>query len=152
VESPKSGGKGGRGLSLPTIRDRGIQGALKLSREPSFEADFQPGSYGSRPNRSAHEAVQRVADAIVKHKTRVLEVALRAFFDHIRHHLLVAKVAQRINEAAVLPLLQLILKTAGKKGVAQGGVLSPVLSNLDLTQVDRRLERAKEVTRSGTST
>jgi RNA-directed DNA polymerase len=96
--------------------------------------------------------VQRVADAIVKHKTRVLEVALRAFFDHIRHHLLVAKVAQRINEAAVLPLLQLILKTAGKKGVAQGGVLSPVLSNLDLTQVDRRLERAKEVTRSGTST
>jgi RNA-directed DNA polymerase len=152
VEIPKSGGKGVRVLSIPTIRDRVIQGALKRILEPLFEADFQPGSYGYRPKRSAHEAVQRVAEAIVKHKTRVLEVDLRAFCDHIRHHLWLAKVAQRINEADVLHLLKLILKTAGKKGVAQGGVLSPVLSNLYLTQVDRMLERAKEVTRSGTYT
>jgi RNA-directed DNA polymerase len=96
--------------------------------------------------------VQRVAEAIVKHKARVLDVDLRAFFDNIRHHLLLAKVAQRINDADVLHLLKLILKTSGKKGVAQGGVLSPVLSNLYLTQVDRMLERAKEVTRSGTYT
>jgi RNA-directed DNA polymerase len=149
VEIPKAGGKGVRVLSIPTIRDRVVQGALKLLLEPIFEADFQPGSYGYRPKRSAHEAVQRVAAAIVHHKTRVFDVDLHAYFDNIRHSQVVQKVAQRVNDAQVLHLLKLILKAAGKKGLAQGGVLSPLLSNLYLTEVDRMLERAKEVTRYG---
>jgi len=149
VEIPKEGGKGVRVLSIPTIRDRVVQGALKLILEPIFEADFQPGSYGYRPKRQAQEAVQRVAEAIVQHKTRVLDVDLCAFFDNIRHHLVVEKVAQRVNDTDIMHLLKLILKASGKKGVAQGGVLSPLLSNLYLNEVDRMLERAKEVTRSG---
>jgi RNA-directed DNA polymerase len=71
---PKTGGKGERILLIPAIRDRVVQGALKLILEPIFEADFQPGSYGYRPHRSAHDAVERVAQAIVKYKTRVLKV------------------------------------------------------------------------------
>jgi RNA-directed DNA polymerase len=149
VEIPKAGGKGVRVLSIPTIRDRVIQGALKLILEPIFEADFQPGSYGYRPRRSAHEAVQRVAEAIVQHKTRVLDIDLHAYFDNIRHHQVLEKVARRVNDARVLHLLKLILKASGKKGVAQGGVLSPLLSNLYLTEVDKMLERAKEVTHYG---
>jgi RNA-directed DNA polymerase len=146
---PKNGGKGVRVLSIPTIRDRVVQGAFKLILEPIFEADFQPGSYGYRPKRSAHDAVLRVAEAIVKYKTRVIDVDLKAYFDNIRHHLLLAKVAQRVNDPEVLHVLKLMLKVSGKKGVAQGGVLSPLLSNLYLTAVDRMLERAKEVTRRG---
>ena len=149
VEIPKAGGKGVRVLSIPTSRDRVVQGALKLILEPIFEADFQPGSYGYRPKRSAHEAVQRVAAAIVQHKTRVLDIDLHAYFDNIRHHQGLAKVARRVNDAQGLHLLKLILKASGKKGVAQGGVLSPLLSNLYLTEVDKMLERAKEVTRYG---
>ena len=146
---PKEGGKGLRILSIPTIRDRVVQGALKLILEPIFEADFQPGSYGYRPKRSAHDAVVRVAEAIVKYKTRVIDVDLQAYFDNIQHHLLLAKVAQRVNDPEVLHVLKLMLQVSGKKGVAQGGVLSPLLSNLYLTAVDRLLERAKEVTRRG---
>jgi RNA-directed DNA polymerase len=149
VEIPKAGGKGVRVLSIPTIRDRVVQGALKLILEPIFEADFQPGSYGYRPKRSAHEAGQRVAEAIVQHKTRVLDIDWHAYFDNIRHSQVLAKVARRVNDAAVLHLLKLILKASGKKGVAQGGVLSPLLSNLYLHEVDQILERAKEVTRQG---
>ena len=66
-------------LSIPTIRDRVVQGALKLILEPIFEADFQSGSYGYRPKRSAHNAVERVAQAIVNRKTRVLDIDLRSF-------------------------------------------------------------------------
>ena len=146
---PKEGGKGVRVLSIPTIRDRVVQGAFKLILEPLFEADFQPGSYGYRPKRSAHDAVLRVAGAIVKYKTRVIDVDLQAYFDNIRHHLLLAQVAQRVNDPDGLHGLKLMLQASGKKGVAQGGVLSPLLSNLYLTAVDRMLERAKEVTRRG---
>jgi RNA-directed DNA polymerase len=77
---PKGDGKGHRLLSIPSIRDRVVQGALKLVLEPIFEADFQAGSYGYRPGRSAHNAVQRVAEAIVQAKTRVLDVDLQSYF------------------------------------------------------------------------
>jgi RNA-directed DNA polymerase len=143
VEIPKRGGKGVRVLSIPTIRDRVVQGALKLILEPIFEADFQSGSYGYRPKRSAHEAVARVAQAIVQRKTRVLDLDLRSFFDNVRHHILFEKVARRVDDPEVMHLLKLLVKATGTKGLPQGGVLSPVLSNLYLNEVDRMLERLR---------
>ena len=80
VEIPKRGGKV-RVLGIPVIRDRVVQGALKLIMEPIFEADFCDGSYGYRPQRTAHEAVARVAQAIVSGKTRVIDVDLAAYLD-----------------------------------------------------------------------
>ena len=79
-EIPKDGGKKVRVLSIPAIRDRVVQGALKLILEPIFEADFQSGSYGYRPKRTAHQAVNRVAQAIVESKTRIIDIDLRAYF------------------------------------------------------------------------
>jgi RNA-directed DNA polymerase len=147
-EIPKDGGKF-RVLSIPAIRDRVVQGALRLILEPIFEADFQPGSYGYRPKRTAHEAVHRVATAIVQRKTRVIDLDLRAYFDTVRHHLLLEKVARRVDDEKVMHLLKLMLKASGKQGVPQGGVISPLLSNVYLNEVDRMLERAKEFTRRG---
>ena len=126
-----------------------VQGALKLILEPVFEADFQPGSFGYRPKRTAHDAIKRVAEAIVQRKTRVLDFDLRAYFDNVRHDRLLAKVAQRVDDAEIRHLLKVMLKASGKKGVPQGGVISPLLSNLYLNEVDRMLERAREVTRNG---
>jgi RNA-directed DNA polymerase len=148
-EIPKDGNKV-RVLSIPAIRDRVVQGAIKLILEPVFEADFQPGSYGYRPKRTAHQAVYRVAEAIAKAKTRVIDLDLRAYFDTVKHHLALEKVARRIQDRDVLHLLKLILKATGKQGVPQGGVISPLISNLYLNEVDRMLEKAIEVTRYGT--
>ena len=147
-EIPKDGGKV-RVLSIPAIRDRVVQGALKLILEPIFEADFQPGSYGYRPKRTAHQAVHRVAQAIVESKTRIIDIDLRAYFDNVQHHLLLEKVARRVHDDEVMHLLKTMLKATGAKGVPQGGVISPLLSNLYLTEVDRMLERAMETTRNG---
>ena len=148
VEIPKDGGKV-RTLGIPTIRDRVVQGALKLILEPVFEADFQEGSYGYRPKRTAHQAVQRVATAVLQTKTTVIDVDLASYFDTVRHDILLGKVATRVNDDQILRLLKLILKAGGKKGVPQGGVISPLLSNLYLNEVDKMLERAKETTRQG---
>jgi len=145
-EIPKDGGKV-RVLSIPSICDRVVQGALKLILEPIFEADFQPGSYGYRIKRTAHEAVYRVAQAIDQRKTRVIDLDLRAYFDNVRHFLLLQKVARRVQDDEVMRLLKMILKATGKKGVPQGGVISPVLSNLYLNEVDRMLEKAIQTTR-----
>jgi len=151
-EIPKDGGKKTRVLSIPTIRDRVVQGALKLILEPIFEADFQPGSFGYRPKRTAHEAIDRVATAIATGKTRVIDLDLKAYFDNVRHYILLAKVAARVNDAKVLRLLKLMLKASGKKGVPQGGVISPLLSNIYLNEVDAMLEKARETTRHGKHT
>src|ERR1035437_1330818 len=148
-EIPKDGGKKVRVLSIPTIRDRVVQGALKLILEPIFEADFQSGSYGYRPKRTAHAAVSRVAQAIIEQKTRVIDIDLRAYFDNIQHYLLLEKVARRIDDRAVMGLIKMILKATGKKGVPQGGVISPVLSNIYRNEVDRMLQKAIETTRTG---
>ena len=146
-EIPKEGGTKVRVLSIPSIRDRVVQGALKLILEPIFEADFQPGSYGYRPKRTAHEAINRVAQGIVETKTKIIDLDLRAYFDNVQHSLLLDKVAKRVRDDQVMKLLKMILKATGKKGVPQGGVISPVLSNLYLNEVDRMLERAMKVTR-----
>ena len=145
----KADGHGERLLSIGAIRDRVVQGALKLILEPIFEADFQDGSFGYRPGRSAHDAVERVAEAIVRNKTRVLDLDLQGYFDNIRHDVLLSKVAKRVSDPEVLRVLRMILKATGKRGIAQGDVLAPLLSNVYLTEVDKMLERAKAVTRYG---
>jgi RNA-directed DNA polymerase len=144
---PKKGSTKVRILSIPSIRDRVVQGALKLILEPIFEADFQSGSYGYRPKRTAHEAVQRVAEAIVEGKTRIIDLDLRSYFDSVQHYLLLEKVAKRVRDNNVMRLLKMILKATGKVGVPQGGVISPLLSNLYLNEVDKMLEKAIETTR-----
>ena len=148
-EIPKDGTNKVRVLSIPTMRDRVVQGALKLILEPIFEADFQSGSYGYRPKRTAHEAVDRVAQAIVQGLTRIIDLDLRAYFDSVQHSLLLEKVARRVQDKSVMKLLKMILKSTGTKGVPQGGVISPMLSNLYLTEVDRMLEKAIATTRRG---
>jgi len=148
VGIPKFGGKL-RMLSIPTLRDRVVQGALKLILEPIFEADFQPGSFGYRPKKSAHDAVQRVRQGILQGKTRVIDLDLRSYFDSVRHDLLLEKIAVRVDDDAIMGLLRMILKSSGSRGVAQGGVISPLLSNIYLNEVDLMLQRSKEITRSG---
>ena len=142
---PKGGGKS-RILGIPSIRDRVVQGAVKLILEPIFESDFQPGSYGYRPKRTAHVAIERVAKAVVKGMTRVIDVDLKSYFDTVRHDILLSKIALRVNDADVMRLMKLILKATGKRGVPQGGSISPLLSNIYLNEVDKMLERAKAVT------
>ncbi len=148
VEIPKGNGKT-RMLGIPCIRDRVVQGALKLILEPIFESDFQSGSFGYRPKKTAHEAINRVADSIVRERVQVIDIDLKAYFDTVRHDTLLAKVAQRVDDQKIMRLLKLILKTSGKRGVPQGGLISPLLSNLYLNEVDKMLEKAKEVTRTG---
>ena len=80
-----------RVLGIPCIRDRVVEGALKLILEPIFEADFQEGSYGYRPGKKAHEAVDRVSSAVVRNKTRVIDLDLKAYFDTITHAILLAE-------------------------------------------------------------
>jgi RNA-directed DNA polymerase len=148
VEIPKDGGKV-RVLGIPAIRDRVVQGALKLILEPIFEADFHDGSYGYRPKRTAHQAVARVTRAIAENKTQVIDVDVAAYFDTVRHDLLLGKVARRVEDAEILHLLKVMLKASGARGVPQGGVVSPLLANIYLNEVDAMLERAKAVTRDG---
>lgn len=147
-EIPKANGKT-RKLGIATIRDRVVQGAVKLILEPVFESDFQEGSYGYRPKKTAHQAIERVAEAVVKEKTRVIDLDLRSYFDTVKHHILLAKIAERIADEKILRLVKQMLKIGGKVGVPQGSVLSPLLSNIYLNEMDKMLEKAKESTREG---
>lgn len=147
-EIPKANGKT-RKLGIATIRDRVVQGALKLILEPVFESDFQEGSYGYRPKRTAHQAIERVAEAVVKEKTRVIDLDLKSYFDTVKHHILLAKIAERITDEKIMRLLKQMLKIGGREGVPQGSVLSPLMSNIYLNELDKMLEKAKETTREG---
>jgi len=151
VEIPTAGGKG-RVLGIPAMRDRVVHGARKHLLEPSVEAALHDGSYGYRPQRTAQQAVDRVAEAIVRHKTRVRDVDLAADVDRVRPDRRLVKVARRVHDRDVWPVLQRRLNAAGTRGVPQGGVVSPLLSNLDRMAVEARLERAQAVTANGPHT
>ena len=139
VEIPKGNGKTRR-LGIPTIKDRVVQGAVKLILEAIFEADFHISSFAYRPRRTAHQALDRVVHGLVQGLTRVIDVDLKSYFDNIRHHLLLRKLAMRIEDPAILHLVKQILKANGKRGVPQGGVLSPLLANLYLNDLDKAME------------
>jgi RNA-directed DNA polymerase len=145
VEIPKDGGI--RILKVPAIRDRIVQGALRLICEPIFEADFQPGSYGYRPGRSAHQALDRVLGGLRRNLHRVINLDLAGFYDNVRHDVLLRKLATRIQDPDILGLCKRILKAAGRRGLPQGSVIGPLWANVFLNDVDRMLEQAQKVTR-----
>jgi len=158
VMIPKSDGSQ-RPLGIPTVRDRVAQMATKLVIEPIFEADFCPTSYGFRPKKSAHDAVDDVAYALNTGYTEVIDADLSKYFDTIPHANLMATVAERICDGEMLRLIQMWLKApimeqdrdgtkrnigggkGNRKGTPQGGVISPLLANLYLHILDRIWER-----------
>jgi RNA-directed DNA polymerase len=149
VYIPKTGG-GGRPLGIPTIKDRVVQMAAKIVIEPIFEADFQDNSYGFRPKRNAHQAVDDVKAHLLQGKTEVIDADISKYFDTIAHDKLMRLVAKRIVDKNILKLIRMWLKAPvveeredGKKdykgndkGTPQGGVISPLLANIYLNVLD----------------
>jgi RNA-directed DNA polymerase len=148
VNIPKEGGKVRR-LKIPAIRDRVVQGAVRLILEPVFEADFQEGSYGYRPNRTAHQALERVTVGLNKQLHQVIDLDLKSYFDTVRHDLLLSQLARRIQDDDLLWLCKRILKSSGKRGLPQGSVIGPLWSNVFLNDVDQMLEQAQLATKQG---
>lgn len=158
VMIPKADGSQ-RPLGIPTVRDRVAQMAVKLIIEPIFEADFCPHSYGFRPKKSAHDAVDDINNALWAGYTQVIDADLSKYFDSIPHAKLMAVVAERIVDGGILALIKQWLKApvigeddkgvkrtvgggkANRKGTPQGGVISPLLANCYLHILDRIWQR-----------
>jgi RNA-directed DNA polymerase len=145
---PKADGKQ-RGLGIPTVRDRVAQAAMKVVLEPIFEADFRESSYGFRPKRNAHQAGEQVRQAVNRGVNWIVELDIEAFYDRIDHELLMKLVERRICDRRVLKLLRQWLKAGvleggellpSDQGVPQGGVISCVLANVVLHELDRLWE------------
>jgi len=150
VEIPKPEGKGVRRLGIPTVLDRFIQQALLQILSPIFDPTFSDASYGFRPGRSTHQAVQRAREHIAAGHRWVVDVDLEKFFDRVNHDVLMARVARRVKDTRVLRLIRRYLQAGmmdgglvspRTEGTPQGGPLSPLLSNILLDEWDRELER-----------
>src|SRR5207245_6633758 len=148
VEIPKGNGKF-RTLQIPCIRDRVVQGALKLILEAIFEADFCPNSYGYRPKRTPHRALAEVRRSVMRRMSTVIDVDLSRYFDTIRHSVLLDKIAKRIQDPQVMHLVKQIIKVGGKIGVPQGGPFSPLAANIYLNEVDWFFDAIRRKTAEG---
>jgi len=149
VDIPKPQG-GTRTLGIPTLTDRLIQQALHQVLSPIFEADFSEHSYGFRPGRSAHQAVKAAQQYVAEGRRVVVDMDLEKFFDRVNHDLLMQKLSTKIDDGRVLRLIRRYLEAGmmaegivsqRTEGTPQGGPLSPLLSNILLTELDRELER-----------
>lgn len=148
IEIPKPNG-GVRQLGIPTVLDRMIQQAIHQVLSPIFEATFSPHSYGFRPGRSAHDAVKAAQDHIEAGYSWVVDIDLAKFFDTVNHDRLMAQLKRKISDKRVLRLVNAYLKagvmvdgmvTTTEEGTPQGSPLSPLLSNIVLTELDNKLE------------
>ena len=146
---PKPGRTEQRPLSIPAVRDRIVQAALKLAVEPVFEADFLPCSFGFRPKRAAHDALQVLIDEAWRGRRWVVETDIAACFEAIPHNRLMAAVEERICDRRLLKLVRAMLRAGvmesgvvrhGVTGTPQGGVVSPLLANVYLHRLDRAWE------------
>jgi RNA-directed DNA polymerase len=149
VDIPKPQG-GVRTLGIPTLTDRLIQQALHQVLSPIFEAGFSESSYGFRPGRSAHQAVKAAKQYVADGRRVVVDMDLEKFFDRVNHDLLMQKLSTKIEDGRVLRLIRRYLEAGmmadgmvsqRTEGTPQGGPLSPLLSNILLTELDRELER-----------
>jgi len=149
VGIPKPDG-GVRQLGIPTVQDRLIQQAIAQVLNPMFEEIFSPHSFGFRPGRSAHQAVQKSQEYIREGYDWVVDIDLEKFFDRVNHDMLMARVAREVKDKRVLKLIRAYLNSGvmvngvvmeREEGTPQGGPLSPLLSNIILTDLDRELEK-----------
>ena len=141
---------GTRTLGIPTLTDRLIQQALHQVLTPIFEADFSESSYGFRPGRNAHQALKAARQYVAEGRRVVVDMDLEKFFDRVNHDLLMEKLSKKIDDGRVLRLIRRYLEAGmmaegmvspRTQGAPQGGPLSPLLSNVLLTTLDRELER-----------
>jgi RNA-directed DNA polymerase len=149
VEIAKPGG-GTRNLGIPTVLDRFIQQAINQVLQSKWDKTFSKYSFGFRPGRSAHQAVEQAREYIRAGYRYVVDIDLEKFFDRVNHDILMDRVAKRIADKRVLKVLRAYLNAGilengliqpAEEGVPQGGPLSPILSNLILDELDRELER-----------
>jgi group II intron reverse transcriptase/maturase len=149
VDIPKPQG-GVRTLGIPTLADRMIQQALHQVLSPIFEADFSASSYGFRPGKNAHQAVKAAQQYVAEGRRVVVDMDLEKFFDRVNHDLLMQKLSKKIDDRRVLRLIRRYLEAGmmaegtispRTEGTPQGGPLSPLLSNILLTELDKELER-----------
>ncbi len=149
VEIPKDNG-GTRPLGIPVVLDRVIQQAVCQVLTPVFDPHFSESSFGFRPNRSAHQAVQKVLRLIQRGYAYVVDIDLEKFFDTVNHDVLMNRVSRRVSDKGILRLIGKYLRAGvvvngrlneTSKGVPQGGPLSPLLSNILLDDLDKELEK-----------
>ena len=149
VEIPKPGG-GVRQLGIPTVRDRLVQQAILQVLEPLLDPTFSESSYGFRPKRNAHQALQRASEYVKAGRCIVVDIDLEKFFDRVNHDILMSRLARRVGDKRLLRIIRRFLEAGmmcngvcveRHEGTPQGGPLSPLLANLLLDDLDKELEK-----------